>query len=90
MAGRIFTATTSFSVEFEGRPLVVEEGQTVREGHSLLVAYPQLFVELVPHFEHTPPPPEKRPEVVTPPRAAQRPAAPAPRPRPKADDEGGK
>ncbi|WP_189951462.1 hypothetical protein [Streptomyces roseolus] len=55
MAGKIFKAVESFSVEWEGKPLVVERGCTAREGHPLLVAYPHLFTELAPVFEHVPP-----------------------------------
>jgi hypothetical protein len=75
MAGRVYVANTSFSVEFEGKPLVVEAGRTAREGHGLLVAYPQFFNEIVPDFEHTPPPP--------PPPPAPKPPAATPPPAPK-------
>lgn len=56
MSGRIYTAIESFSIEWEGKPLVVGLGLTAREGHPLLDAYPQFFTELVPDFEHVAPP----------------------------------
>lgn len=63
MAGRIYTAVHSFSIEWQGKPLVVEAGRTAREGHPLLEAYPHFFSELLPDFEHTPPPPAPKPAV---------------------------
>lgn len=82
MAGRIFTANQSFSITWEGKPLVVEAGRSAREGHPLLVAYPHFFDELKPDFEHTPPPPVVKPPAAKPPVAPKPPAA-SPK---KADD----
>ena len=67
MAGKILKACTSFSIEWEGKPIVVKKGTTVREGHPLAAAFPSMFDELVPTFEHasptkaTPEPPAKTP-----------------------------
>lgn len=81
MAGRIFTANQSFSITWEGKPLVVEAGRSAREGHPLLVAYPHFFDELKPDFEHTPPPAVKPPAAKPP--VAPKPPAASPK---KADD----
>jgi hypothetical protein len=77
MAGRIFTADHSFSIEWQGKPLVVEAGRTAREGHPLLEAYPHFFSELKPDFEHTPlpppaPKPAAKPVTVKPPAAPKK------------------
>lgn len=63
MAGRIYVASTSFSITWRGTPLVVADGHTFREGHPLLEEYPQLFDELKPDFEYeapVPAPPAKK------------------------------
>lgn len=75
MSGRVFVANTSFSVEFEGRPLVVEGGRTIREGHPLMEAFPHFFTEIVPDFEHVPPAARPQP--------APQPKRVAPQPAPK-------
>lgn len=44
MAGAIYVATESFSVDLNGAAYAIHKGVTrVREGHSLLKNYPQYF-----------------------------------------------
>jgi hypothetical protein len=74
MSGQVYTANTSFSIVWEGSPLVVEAGSTAREGHPLLVAYPHFFDLLKPSFEYTPPKAPAAPARPAP--EAKKPAAP--------------
>lgn len=49
---RVFAALESFSCLFEGEQLIVHYGDTVREGHPLLAAYPDHFAPQKVKFEH--------------------------------------
>ncbi len=90
MSGNIYIAVESFSIEWEGAPLVVRKGATAREGHPLVKKYPGLFRPVVPTFEHTPPPAPKKPEPVKLPPAPAKKAAAAPAAaKAEADDDKG-
>lgn len=92
MSNRIFEATQSFSIQWEGQRLVVARGATVREGHPLLAEYPQLFGLMKPDFEHTPAPapaPKKVEAPPPPPPPAKKVAAPAATPGVSTSGKGG-
>lgn len=61
MAADIYVAVQSFSIRWDGHPLVVARGTTVREGHPLYVAYKALFQPIKPDFEYEAPPPAPKP-----------------------------
>lgn len=73
MAADIYVAVQSFSIRWDGHPLVVARGTTVREGHPLYVAYKGLFRPIKPDFEYVAPPSPSasKPPVV---KSAARPA----------------
>jgi hypothetical protein len=49
--GIIYAGTTSAVIEWDGVRRPISPGTTVREGHPILVAHPELFAPLVPDFE---------------------------------------
>ena len=49
---RVFVAIESISCLFQGEPLMVFKGDTVREGHPLLDAFPDNFAPQKVKFEH--------------------------------------
>lgn len=49
---RVFVALEAFSCLFEGEQLLVSKGDTVREGHPLLDAFPGQFAPQRVKFEH--------------------------------------
>jgi hypothetical protein len=54
IAGRIYVAIDSFACMFNGHPLTVNRGDTIREGHPLLDGKKHLFAVQKVKFEHLP------------------------------------
>lgn len=80
--GKILCGKTSAVIEWEGVRRPVSPQTTVREGHPILAAHPELFGEQVPDFEWDPAPPEPAKASGTAAAASPAPAASSPKPGP--------
>lgn len=61
---RIFVAKQAFSVIIDGSPIVVSPGDTVREGHPIMVGREFFFAPQRVKFEHMPPAKKPAPKKV--------------------------
>jgi hypothetical protein len=65
--GIIYAGVTSAVIEWDGVRRPIGPDTTVREGHPILEAHPELFAPLVPHFEVDEPAKDEPPEDTAPP-----------------------